>query len=111
LTLKKWIKYSLKILGGLILFIIIVVLLAAVLIQTRPVKTKLALVAGEQVSKLIEGDLSVGRIDGNFFTNIILEDILLTLDNDTIAYIEGFRAGYDLLALLKGTIECSFGSY
>jgi translocation and assembly module TamB len=103
--LNKWLKYSLKILGGLILFIIIIVLLAAVLIQTRPVKSKLASVAGEQVSKFIEGELSVGRIDGNFFTNITLEDILLTFDNDTIAYIEAFHAGYDLLALLKGTIE------
>jgi translocation and assembly module TamB len=103
--LKKWLKYSLKILGSLILFIVIIVLLAAVLIQTRPVKSKLASVAGEQISKFIEGDLSVGRIDGNFFTNITLEDILLTLDNDTIAYIEAFHAGYDLLALLKGTIE------
>ena len=94
-----------KILGGFILFLIIIVLLAAVLIQTRPVKSKLAQVAGEQASKFIEGELSVGRIDGNFFTNIILEDLLLTLNNDTIAYIEGFRAGYDLLALLKGTID------
>lgn len=91
--------------GGLILFIVIVVLLAAVLIQTRPVKTKLASVAGEQVSKFIEGELSVGRIDGNFFTNITLEDILLTLDNDTIAHIEAVHAGYDLLAILKGTID------
>jgi translocation and assembly module TamB len=103
--LKKWIIYSFRILGGLILFIIIVVLLAAVLIQTKPVKNKLARIAGVQASKFIEGEVTVGKIDGNFFTHIILEDILLTQDNDTIAYIQGFHAGYDLLALLKGTID------
>jgi translocation and assembly module TamB len=76
--MKKVIKHILRILGWMILGIIILLVLVSLLIQTRPVKNKLADVAENQSSKFIHGELAVGKIDGNFFTEIILEDFLVS---------------------------------
>ncbi|HKJ78578.1 MAG TPA: AsmA family protein, partial [Prolixibacteraceae bacterium] len=103
--MKKILKYTLIVLGWIILGIIVLLLLASLLLQTRPVKNKLANFAESQAQNFINGNLTIGKIDGNFFTGIVLEDVLLEYENDTLAFISEISAEYNLLPLLKGKVE------
>ncbi|MFW6257161.1 MAG: AsmA family protein, partial [Prolixibacteraceae bacterium] len=105
--MKKIAKYSLIVAGWLMLGIVFLLLLVSLLLQTRPVKDKLANVAENQAEKFINGNLSIGRIDGNFFTGLILEDILLTYENDTVAYVAELDVSYNLRSLLDNEVHVS----
>ncbi len=103
--MKKVIKYSLRILGGFILVVLLIVLLISLLIQLQPVKDKIANIAENQASEILNGELSIGKLDGTFFTDLSLENVLLTLDNDTVAFISELDLHYNLLSLFNGTID------
>ncbi len=105
--MKKVLIYTLRILGWTLLGIVIILLFASVLLQTRPVKNKLTGIAEKQASKVLNGNLTIGRLDGNFFTGIELKDVLLTLGNDTVAYIKELDVSYNPLPLLHGEISLS----
>ncbi|WP_299582262.1 translocation/assembly module TamB domain-containing protein [uncultured Sunxiuqinia sp.] len=103
--MRKVIRYSLRLLGYFFLIILLLVLLAGLLIQPRPVKQKLARVAGEQVSAVLNGQLSIGRLEGNYFTNLRLEKILLLQEQDTVAFIEELSLDYSLWPLLNQQLQ------
>lgn len=103
--MKKVLKYTLIVAGWIILGVIVLLLLASLLIQTRPVKNKLANVAENQAEKFINGNLSIGELDGNFFTGLVLRNVLLTYENDTVAYIAELNVSYNLWPLTKGEVE------
>jgi translocation and assembly module TamB len=103
--MRKFLKYSLLALGWLLTGIILLTVLAGLLIQTRPVKKKIAGIAEKKVSQILNGEISVGEIEGNFFTNLTLKNILWTTGNDTLAFINEFEAGYELRPLLNGDLR------
>ncbi len=103
--MKKVVKYGLRYLGGLVLVVLLVVLLISLLIQVQPVKNKIADIAEKQASGFINGELSIGKIEGNFFTDLMLSDVLLTFDNDTLAFVSELNLHYNLLSLFEGTID------
>ena len=103
--MKKILKYGLKFPGGFILVILLIILLVSLLIQIRPVKQKIARIAENQASGFLNGNLTIGKIDGNFFTHLLLENVLLTLDNDTLAFVEELNLKYNLLSLFNNTIN------
>lgn len=105
--MRKILKYTLRILLGLILLIALLVTLALVLTQTRYFKQKLPAIIEKQASNFLHGNLSVGRVNGNFFTGLNLEDVLLLQNEDTIIYIEEISAHYNLLPLLHSKLEIS----
>ena len=103
--MKKGIKYGLVVPGMLFLGILLLVLLTALLIQTEPAKRKIARIAETQVNKIINGNLTIGKIEGNFFTRLSIKNVLITMEQDTLAYIEEIKAGYNLWPLLRNTLE------
>src|SRR5690554_1099978 len=103
--MTKIIKYIFKVLAIAILVLLLVILLVSLLIQTRPVKNQLTRIAENQASEFIDGDLKIGRLDGNFFAQLLLNDILLTTDEDTVAYISELDLRYNLLSLFNGTLD------
>ncbi len=105
--MRKILKYTLRILLGLLLLVILLLTLAIGLTQTRFFKDKLPSIIKKQASVYLNGNLSVGRIDGNFFTGLVLEDVLLMHNSDTIAYVEQINAHYNLLPLLLSKLEIS----
>src|SRR5690606_34648526 len=104
-SMKKGIKYDVVFPGFFILGIIFLVLVTLLLIQTEPAKRKIARVAETEVNKLLNGNLSIGKIEGNFFTGLSLQNVLLTLENDTLAQIEEIKASYNLWPLLRNTLD------
>ena len=100
--MKKGVKYSLKFLGWFFLGIIVLLILAGLLIQTGPVKRKLAKVASKQAENYLNGTISLDKIDGNFFTHLQLENVLWKYNNDTVAFIANLDLRYNLRPLLNG---------
>ena len=103
--MKKVIKYTLKTLGWIILGILTLLILAALLIQTSFLKKKIASFAVKQANTFINGDVTLGEIDGNFFTGIILRDILITQSGDTVGYIKELKTKYNLIPLIRGKLD------
>lgn len=103
--MKKVIKYTLKTLGWIILGILTLLILAALLIQTSFLKKKIASFAVKQANTFINGDVTLGEIDGNFFTGIILRDILITQGGDTVGYIKELKTNYNLIPLIRGKLD------
>ncbi len=90
--------------------IIILLFFSGLLIQTRPVKNKLAGVAAKQAEKVINGKLTIGKISGNFFSEFVLEDVLWTYQEDTFVYIHSVAASYRLWPLTRGELQLSTAS-
>jgi translocation and assembly module TamB len=103
--MRKILKYTFKILGGLILILLLIVLLVSLLIQTRVAKDKITIIAERQASGFIHGNLQIGRLGGNFFTRLTLENVLLTYEDDTIAHIAEIDVRYNLLSLFNNTVD------
>ncbi len=102
---RKGVKYGLWALAGVLGLILFVVLLAGLLLQTPMVKKKLARVAGEQVSAMLNGEFSVGQVDGNFFSHLQLQDLTLISEGDTVARLDQLDLEYNLWALLDQRLE------
>jgi len=103
--MKKVITYTLKILGWIFLGVVTLLILAALLIQTPFAKRKIASIAENQAGSFIHGQLSLGEIDGNFFTHLSLKDLLITQETDTLAYIKEISTSYNLLPLIDGKLQ------
>ncbi|WP_423127682.1 translocation/assembly module TamB domain-containing protein [Gaoshiqia sp. Z1-71] len=101
----KIITYGLRILGWLALALTVLLLSVALLIQTKPVKRKLARLVERQAANFLHARLSIGEIDGNFFTHLSFRNVLLTSQSDTIAFIEALDARYNLRALSDRKLE------
>lgn len=105
--MKKGLKYSFLTLAWIVAIVVLLLLLASLLIQTQPVKNRLARFAENQAEKVLNGELTIGKIDGNFFTGLILENVLLTSENDTLAFIDKFTVNYNLWSLVEGNVNIS----
>lgn len=95
-----------KILFWFILSLIMMVVLAFLFTQTawfrNIVKAKLVETANESIN----GKVSIGNMDGSFFTWLTLNDFAITLANgDTLAHIEQIGLTYAPLYLLKKEIR------
>lgn len=103
----KVIKIIGKVLFWMVIGLLALMIAAGIALQTRPVKNKIASIAESQLNKTLNAEVSIGRIEGDFFTNIYLKDISLKQNNrqDTLAIVPEIKLSYRLLALLQGTIS------
>jgi translocation and assembly module TamB len=108
--MRKGLKYSLRMVGGLVGFVLLILLLAGLLIQTQPVQDRIARFAEKQAASALNGELSIGRLDGNFFTSLKLSDVLLRLEQDTLASIDELELRYRLWPLLKNKLVVTSAS-
>jgi translocation and assembly module TamB len=98
-------KKLLKIIIMIPVVLIILLSTAFLLIQTRPFKNWLAQFAEKTVSRTLNAQLSIGRIDGNFFSNLRLTDVCLISQADTLAFLPEVSFSYSLLPLLHKQIQ------
>lgn len=99
--MKKIFKYIYRTLLILMALIIFIIAIAAGLIQTSLFKKKITAIIEEEGAGYVNGELSVGSIEGNFFSAIVLKDLLVRDNADTIIYIEKIGADYNLWPLLR----------
>ncbi|AHW61571.1 translocation and assembly module TamB [Draconibacterium orientale] len=105
--MKRIIRKIVLFIAWLLAGIIILLFLSGLLIQTQPVKNKFARVAAKQAGKVVNGELAIGKISGNFFSNLALEDVLWTYEEDTFLYISSVGASYSLWPLRRGELQLS----
>jgi hypothetical protein len=111
--MPKWLKTSLKILAGLVLFIVLLVIGATLYITFN--KAKVLKMVNEQLDKSVDGTLIIGDMKPNFFKD--LPDISLSLKNvlvrdknfdhhkHTLLNAKDFDISLNTVALLRGTID------
>ena len=95
----KTIRTILKITAGLLAGILLIAVFTGLLLQTKTGKARIAKYASAEVSGLVNGQFTIGRIDGNFFSHLCLSDILLSQGRDTLVYLRQVNLSYDLRAL------------
>ncbi|MDD4190242.1 MAG: translocation/assembly module TamB domain-containing protein [Mangrovibacterium sp.] len=103
--MKKTARYILLISGGLLVFLLIVVILAVLILQTGAAKNKLARLVEQQASRYLDGDLSIGEIDGNFYDHLLLDRLSLVSGDDTIASVSRLDLHYNLWPLIRGRLH------
>jgi translocation and assembly module TamB len=96
----KILKYLLVAIGWILLLLLVLLIAALVVIQTKPFREKLVSIIESQSHKYINGDLTIGSLEGDFFTHLSLKNVLLKKDSDTIAYIREVDARYKLAQIL-----------
>jgi len=94
---------ALKILLLLLLWTAVVLALIAALIQTQPAKELLKKQAVAQIAPIFAQKVSIGRLRGNFFTHLIIEEVTVTDQTDTVIAIPRLDISYYLPALLHKT--------
>ncbi len=103
--MRKIIRYSLHAIGWFLILFTAIIVLAVGIIQTKAFKEKLVSVIENKSPEFINGNLTIGEIGGNFFTHLILKDVLLLNASDTILYMPELEASYNLLPLLHKNLN------
>lgn len=103
--MKRVVRNIILFTGWLLVSFVVLLVVLGLLIQTQPVKNKLLRIAEKQAEKVLEGHLSIGDINSNFFSYIVIEDLLLTYEQDTFAYIGSVSLSYHLWALTRGELQ------
>lgn len=99
-------KRIIKILTWIIVSLLMLVILSLAFTQTAWFRTIVKNKLTETVNQSINGHLSIGRIDGNFFTWLQVNDLNITFTNgDTLANIKGINIRYAPIYLLKNEIR------
>ncbi|MHB9056500.1 MAG: translocation/assembly module TamB domain-containing protein [Paludibacteraceae bacterium] len=100
----KIFKYIGKTVGWILTGLIALVLIFFVALQTKPVKRIIAQKLQVELNKILDAELSIKSIDGNFFNGIGLNNVFLKQKGDTVGYIPSVKLKYRLLPLLQGSI-------
>ena len=95
--LIRLLKIFLIALAGFILLLILI----GGLTQTRRFKTWLRDKIVQQANAVINGELHLGRVDGNLVSNFGFRDLFIEVDGDTLLYVDNIEVGLSPLELLK----------
>jgi len=94
-----------KILTWVMVILIGIILLAGIFTQTPLFRTWLKNFAIDELNDILEGEASIGEINGNLFSNLEIHNLLLTNDNDTLLILPEIHLSYNILALLNDEIS------
>ena len=100
----KIINYIAKTIGWILIGLICLVLIIMLALQTKPVKRIITQKVQVELNKILDAELTLQSIEGNFFDGIGLNQVFLKQNSDTVGYIPFLKLKYRLLPLLKGSI-------
>ncbi|TWR28055.1 AsmA family protein [Mucilaginibacter achroorhodeus] len=111
--MPKWLKISLKIVGGVVLLFVLIIVGATVYISFN--KAKVLKMVNEQLSKSVDGTLVIGDMKPNFFRglpnvsitlqNVLVRDKQFEKHKHTLLNAKSFNVSLNTLSLFKGTID------
>ncbi len=98
--MKRFVKILayLFITGGILFGVLLV------LTQTAAFKNWLGNYLLSKVNRTISGRIEVSRFDGNLFSHLQIDSLVIRGSHDTLAFVPRIEAHYTLLPLLKGEI-------
>ncbi|MFD2998852.1 translocation/assembly module TamB domain-containing protein [Pontibacter toksunensis] len=95
-------KAILKIVLGLILFLLLLFAAVFVAIRFPGVQTKVAQKVAAYLSEAVDHEVTVGRVDINFFSNVVLENVkVLDYLNNELLYICRAEADIDAFSIFN----------
>ena len=100
---KKIIKYLSYLLAG-VLFLILLLYFTS---QTPVFKNWLRNYINDRVSQAVDSDFHISHLQGNPFSSLILKDITLQTEGDTLVYIPVIQIEYRVWSILWRNIEIS----
>jgi len=104
-TIKFIAKFVARLFTRFIVGVIVLISIVLVSMQTPVVKKQIVRIVESQASKMLNAELSIGKLGGNFFTNLTLDNIaLLSAEKDTVVSISQVQLNYRLLPLLNAKI-------
>ncbi|MBD3258969.1 hypothetical protein GF377_11090, partial [candidate division GN15 bacterium] len=101
MAMPKKIKIPFLIIFGLVLLLVVAVLLT----QTPQFKNWLAGYVEDLANESLSARISIGRLEGNLFTNMTLRDVALTQATDTVFFSPRIHAEYDPIEFLYSNIH------
>lgn len=105
----KILKRTAKFLAWFFVGIIALLVLVLIFIQTPIGKKAILRIAENQLNKMINAELKIGKLTGNYFSHLELSDILLQSDKlDTVGFIPDLSLRYKLRPLLDNKIEIEY---
>jgi autotransporter translocation and assembly factor TamB len=98
------IRRLLQVVAVVVTLIIGVTAMAAIVAQTTWFKEWLRAFIVRQAADYVNGELSIGRLDGNLLSGVELEDIRITMDDQTVVEIKDVGLDYNILTFLRGDV-------
>lgn len=102
--MRRLLRNMILAIGWLLIGVVVLIMIAGLVVQTKPVKNKISQIAEKRASQFVSGEVKIGKISGNFFSTLRLENVLWTNHSDTVAFVESLNASYRLLPLLHGEL-------
>ena len=108
--MKRIVRKILLVIAWLLAGIIILLFISGLMIQTQPVKNKISRLVTKQAERVFNGELTIGKLSGNFFSHLALEDVLWVYREDTFVYINSVAVSYHLWPLTNGELQLTTAS-
>src|SRR5215208_3598261 len=97
-------RRSLQVVAFICTLIVGVASMAVIVTQTTWFKEWLRGFIVRQAEDYVNGRLSIGRLDGNLFFGVDLEDVDVTMNGKTVVDIENLGIDYNMLTFLGGGV-------
>lgn len=97
-------RRSLQVVAFICTLIVGVASMAAIVTQTAWFKEWLRGVIVRQAGEYVNGQLSIGRLDGNLFFGVKLEDVDITVNGETVIGVKDVGVDYNAFSFVSGDV-------
>jgi len=99
--MQRWVRRTVKTVAGLVLAVAVLVAAALVATQTAWFRDWARSFGERQAARLLNGELRIGRLDGNLWSGATLTNVAITQDGRQVVTVERVRVTYNVRQLLS----------
>ena len=100
----RWLTRLAKVVGILLITLLVLVLAAVMVSNTRWFRDKIRTTAENQAARFLNGTLSVGAIEGNLLTGSVLKNVRLVQDGQEVVAVDEVRLSYKSWELVRSDL-------
>src|SRR5215216_2774106 len=97
-------RRSLQVVAFVCTLIVGVTSMAVIVTQTTWFKEWLRSFIVKQAGDYVNGQLSIGRLDGNLFSGVALGDVDITVNGEKVVDVDDISLDYSALTLIRGGV-------
>lgn len=106
--MRKLIKIFALIPALIVSAVFILLALAIIFINTQWGKSEIVKIIEKQSKNYLYANLEIGKLEGNYLSNLKINDVLLSMEKDTLISFKSLSIKYNLRSLLKKEIQIDF---